>query len=125
MLTGQIRNPDDLAMDDMRKYAPRFSPENFPHNLKLVDRLSEIAKTKGCTASQLALAWILAQGDDFFPIPGTTSVQRIGENVGALKVNLNEEEEREIRKACQEAEPAGGRYPEEYASTLYADTPPL
>ncbi|CAK1361621.1 Aldo-keto reductase yakc [NADP(+)] [Cercospora beticola] len=62
MLTGQIRNPDDLAVDDMRKYAPRFSPENFPHNLKLVDCLSEIAKTKGCTASQLTLAWILAQG---------------------------------------------------------------
>ncbi|GIZ46171.1 hypothetical protein CKM354_000930900 [Cercospora kikuchii] len=109
MLTGQIRNPDDLAMDDMRKYAPRSSPENFPHNLKLVDRLSEIAKTKGCTASQLTLAWILA----------------IGENVRALEVDLNEEEEREIRKACQEAEPAGGRYPEEYASTLYADIPPL
>jgi aryl-alcohol dehydrogenase-like predicted oxidoreductase len=125
MLGGQIRSPDDFEEGDFRKFAPRFSPENFPKNLKLVDRITEIAKTKNCTASQLTLAWILAQGDDFFPIPGTTSLARIEENVGSLKIKLSKEDEAEIRKACEEAEPAGSRYPEAFASSLYADTPPL
>jgi aryl-alcohol dehydrogenase-like predicted oxidoreductase len=67
----------------------------------------------------------LAQGDDFFPIPGTTSLARIEENVGALKIKLSKEDEQEIRKACEEAESAGGRYPEAFATSLFADTPPL
>jgi len=125
MLGGQIRSPDDFEEGDFRTFAPRFSAENFPKNLKLVDRLTEIAKKKNCTASQLTLAWILAQGDDFFPIPGTTSIARVEENVASLKIKLSKEEEAEIRKACQEAEPAGHRYPEAFASSLYADTPPL
>jgi hypothetical protein len=125
MLGGQIRSPDDFEEGDFRTFAPRFSAENFPKNLKLVDRITEIAKKKNCTASQLTLAWILAQGDDFFPIPGTTSLARVEENVASLKIKLSKEEEAEIRKACQEAEPAGHRYPEAFASSLYADTPPL
>lgn len=125
MLGGQIRSPDDFEEGDFRKWAPRFSAENFPKNLKLVDRITELAKKKNATASQLTLAWILAQGDDFFPIPGTTSLARIEENVGSLKIKLSKEEEAEIRKACQEAEPAGSRYPEAFATSLYADTPPL
>jgi len=68
MLGGTIRSPDDFEDGDFRKYAPRFSAENFPKNLQLVDKITEIAKKKGCTASQLTLAWILAQGDDFFPV---------------------------------------------------------
>jgi aryl-alcohol dehydrogenase-like predicted oxidoreductase len=125
MLGGQIRSPHDFEEGDMRLWAPRFSAENFPKNLKLVDCITEIAKKKNCTASQLTLAWILAQGDDFFPIPGTTSLDRIAENGGALDVKLTKEDETKIRKACIEAEPAGERYPEAYADGLYADTPPL
>jgi aryl-alcohol dehydrogenase-like predicted oxidoreductase len=125
MLGGQIRSPDDLDASDMRRYAPRFSAENFPKNLVLVDLLAELAKKRNCTSSQLTLAWILAQGDDFFPIPGTTSVERVAENGASLEVVLTREEAAEIRKACQEAETAGGRYPETFSSGLYADTPAL
>lgn len=125
MLGGQIKSPNDFEEGDFRKMAPRFSAENFPKNLELVDRINEIAKKKNCTPSQLTLAWILAQGDDFFPIPGTTNPQRLEENLGALKIKLTKEEEHEIRKACQNATIVGGRYPEAMASALYADTPPL
>lgn len=125
MLGGQIRSPDDFDETDMRRYAPRFSVENFPKNLTLVDRITEIASRRGYTPSQLTLAWILAQGNDFFPIPGTTSVDRVAENGASLEIVLSTEEEAEIRKACEEAEPAGGRYPESFSSGLYADTPSL
>lgn len=124
MLGGQIRSPDDFEEGDFRKFAPRFSAENFPKNLQLVDRITELAKAKNCTASQLTLAWILAQGDDFFPIPGTTSIPRIDENVGSLKIKLSKEDEAEIRKACQEAEPAGARYPEMYVDCLPTEMRP-
>ena len=125
MLGGQIRSPDDFDETDMRRWAPRFSAENFPKNLKLVDRITEIASKRGYTPSQLTLAWILAQGNDFFPIPGTTLVDRVAENGASLEIVLSKEEEAEIRKACEEAEPAGGRYPESFSSGLYADTPSL
>ncbi|KAK3055341.1 hypothetical protein LTR09_003894 [Extremus antarcticus] len=125
MLGGTIRSPDDFEDGDFRKYAPRFSAENFPKNLQLVDKITEIAKKKGCTASQLTLAWILAQGDDFFPIPGTTNPQRLEENIGSLKVSLTSQEEKEIRKACEAAEVHGSRYPEAMAKALFADTPAL
>jgi aryl-alcohol dehydrogenase-like predicted oxidoreductase len=125
MLGGQIRSPDDFDASDSRRYTPRFSAENFPNNLKLVDRITEIAKKRNCSPSQLTLAWILAQGDDFFPIPGTTSVDRVAENGGSSDIVLSEEDEAEIRKACEEAEPAGGRYPESFASSCFADTPSL
>ena len=105
--------------------APRFSEENFPKNLKLVDQLTEIANKKSCTPSQLTLAWLLAQGDDVFPIPGTTNLKRLDENLGALHIKLSKEEEKEIRKACEEAEVHGGRYPEAFANLQFRDTPPL
>lgn len=72
MLSGEYRSPADFGEGDFRKFAPRFSEENFPKNLKLVDEITKLAKKKDCTPAQLTLAWILAQGDDFFPIPGTT-----------------------------------------------------
>jgi len=125
MITGAIRSPDDFEEGDFRSMSPRFSKENFPKNLKLVDQIAEIAKKKGVTSSQLTLAWLLAQGDDIFPIPGTTKIDRLKENIGALDVKLTKEEEQAIRKTCQEAEVAGGRYPEAFAAALYADTPPL
>ncbi|KAJ9661848.1 hypothetical protein H2201_006328 [Coniosporium apollinis] len=125
MLSGTIRSPDDFEEGDFRKYAPRFSEENFPKNLKLVDEISALAKEKGCTPTQLTLAWLMAQGDDIFPIPGTTKVERLEENVGSLKVKLTKEEEQRIRKACEEAEVHGSRYPEAFSAALFADTPPL
>jgi aryl-alcohol dehydrogenase-like predicted oxidoreductase len=70
ILTGQIRSPDDFGDNDFRKNLPRFSKENFPKNLELVAKIGSIASTKGCTPGQLTLAWLLAQGDDIFPIPG-------------------------------------------------------
>lgn len=105
--------------------SPRFSKENFPKNLKLVDRIVEIATAKGVTPGQLTLAWLMAQGDDIFPIPGTTNPKRLEENVGSLKVQLTEKEKKDIRKACDEAEVVGTRYPESFMQTCYADTPPL
>lgn len=125
MLGGSIRSPDDFEEGDFRKFAPRFSAENFPKNLELVDRITEIAKKKGVTASQITLAWLMHQGNDIFPIPGTTNVNRVEENLGALKITLTEEENVEIRKACEAAEVAGARYPEAFSKALFADTPPL
>lgn len=122
MLSGEIRSPDDFEEGDFRRMAPRFSEENFSKNLKLVDELKAIADKKGCTATQLTLAWLLAQGDDIFPIPGTTKISRLEENVGALKITLSKEEEQRIRKVCEEAEVHGGRYPEGFAAHLFADT---
>jgi len=125
MITGAIRSPDDLEEGDFRSYAPRFSKENFHKNLELVDQIGEIAQKKGVTASQLTLAWLLAQGDDIFPIPGTTKIERLKENIGSLDVKLTKEENQAIRKTCEDAEVAGGRYPEAFAAALFADTPPL
>ncbi|OCK81924.1 aldo-keto reductase, putative [Lepidopterella palustris CBS 459.81] len=125
MLSGTIRSPDDLDDKDFRKHAPRFSKENFPKNFKLVDQIIGLAKEKGVTPSQLTLAWLLAQGDDIFPIPGTTQIPRLEENLASLKIKLSEEEEKKIRKACEEAEVHGERYPERMSSALFADTPPL
>lgn len=125
MLTGALKSPDDFDQSDFRRFAPRFSAENFPKNLKLVDRIAEIAKSKGVTPGQLTLAWLMAQGEDIFPIPGTTKPERLEENVGSLKAELSKEEEQTIRNACEEAEIGGGRYPESFMKACYADTPPL
>ena len=125
MLGGTIRSPDDFEEGDFRRFAPRFSAENFPKNLKLVDRITEIANKKGVTPSQLTLAWLMAQGDDIFPIPGTTKLDRVEENLGALHIKLTDEENKEIRDACEAAEIHGSRYPEAFSKALFADTPPL
>ncbi|KAL6707226.1 hypothetical protein ACN47E_004773 [Coniothyrium glycines] len=125
MMTGAFKSPADFEEGDFRKFAPRFAAENFPKNLKLVDRIAQIAEKKGVTSAQLTLAWLLAQGDDIFPIPGTTKISRLEENVGSLKLRLSKEEEEEFRKACNEAEISGARYPEAFMSSCYADTPPL
>jgi len=124
-VTGQYKSPDDFEEGDFRKFAPRFSKENFPKNLKLVDGLVEIAKKKGCTPGQLTLAWLLAQGDDIIPIPGTKKIKYLEENLGALDVKLTREEEKEIRDLVEKAEVHGARYPETMLDTLFADTPPL
>jgi len=124
-ITGQYKSPDDFEEGDFRRMSPRFSKENFPKNLKLVDEIGAVAKKKGCTPGQLTLAWLLAQGDDIIPIPGTKKIKYLEENLGALKIQISDEENKEIRKAIENTEIHGGRYPPAMASALFADTPPL
>ncbi|MDN4523093.1 aldo/keto reductase [Fictibacillus fluitans] len=111
-LTGQIQTFDDLAEDDYRRYSPRFQGENFQKNLDLVERIKEIAKEKECTASQLALAWLLAQGEDIVPIPGTKRTKYLEENIGALEVELTTEDTSRINEVAPKGAAAGERYPE-------------
>jgi aryl-alcohol dehydrogenase-like predicted oxidoreductase len=110
-LSGGIRSIDDLAPDDFRRHSPRFQGENFAKNLALVDRVEEIAREKGCTASQLALAWVLAQGDDVVPIPGTKRRKYLEENAAALDVALTPDDLARIDEAAPKGAAAGMRYP--------------
>lgn len=125
MLSGAIRSPDDFAEDDFRRFAPRFSPENFPKNLQLVDKIEAVAKAKGATAAQLTLAWLLKQGEDIIPIPGTTRQERLQENLKALNIQLSDAEDKEIRQVIESIEVAGERYPAAFMFACFADTPPL
>lgn len=111
-LTGRFRKPEDLDASDTRRNHPRFQGENFDANLKLVAFIETLAAKKGCTASQLALAWLLAQGEDIFPIPGTKRIPYLEQNLGALDLSLEADELAEIdRVLCREAA-HGPRYPE-------------
>jgi aryl-alcohol dehydrogenase-like predicted oxidoreductase len=111
-LTGQIKRVEDLAEDDFRRNHPRFTGENFQKNLDLVARVEEIAAEHKCTPAQLALAWLLAQGDDIVPIPGTRHPERLEENVGALDLVLSENDLRRIDAAAPKGSAAGERYSE-------------
>ena len=111
-LTGQFQKFEDLPADDYRRNTPRFQGENFQKNLDLVKRVEEIAKEKGCKPSQLALAWVLAQGNDVVPIPGTKRRKYLEENVGALSVKLTKEDLRGIDEVFPPEAAAGQRYPE-------------
>jgi aryl-alcohol dehydrogenase-like predicted oxidoreductase len=111
-LTGQIKRVEDLAADDFRRQNPRFQGANFQKNLELVTKVEEIAEEHKCTPAQLALAWVLAQGDDIVPIPGTRHPKRVEENVGALKVVLSENDLRRIDLAAPKGAAAGERYAE-------------
>jgi aryl-alcohol dehydrogenase-like predicted oxidoreductase len=115
-LTGAIKSLDDLEPDDYRRFSPRFQGENFQRNLDLVGVIERIAAGKGCTPAQLGLAWVLAQGDDIVPIPGTKRRERLEENVGSLDVTLTEADLAEIAEALPE--PSGPRYPEEMMRRL-------
>jgi aryl-alcohol dehydrogenase-like predicted oxidoreductase len=117
-LTGQIRKFDDLAPDDFRRFSPRFQGENFNKNLELVARIQEIAKNKGCTPGQLALAWVLAQGKDIVPIPGTKRREYLEENVGALDVKLGAEDLKRIDEVAPKGAASGERYPAAMMSSL-------
>lgn len=110
-LTGSIKSPDDFEKGDFRIMSPRFQGENFKKNLDLVKAIESLAKAKGCTSGQLTLAWLMAQGDDILPIPGTTKIKNFDENLGALKIQLTKEENAKIREAVDKAEVVGGRYP--------------
>src|SRR4051795_6230431 len=111
-LTGQITSLDDLEEGDFRRHNPRFQGENFQKNLDLVDEVREIASEKGCTPGQLALAWLLAQGDDIVPIPGTKRVRYLEENLGAVDVRLNADDLRRIDEVAPAGATAGDRYPD-------------
>ena len=111
-LTGKIQRPQDLAANDYRLTTPRFQGENFQRNLDLVKRVEEIAREKRCTPAQLALAWVLAQGDDIVPIPGTKRRKYLQENVGAIHVVLTSEDLARIDEVAPKDAFAGSRYPE-------------
>jgi aryl-alcohol dehydrogenase-like predicted oxidoreductase len=111
-LTGQFRKFEDLPEDDYRRHSPRFQGENFQKNLDLVRRVEEIAHEKGCKPSQLALAWVMAQGDDIVPIPGTKRRKYLEENVAASAVGLTEKDLRRIDEVFPPEAAAGDRYPE-------------
>ncbi|GHA59434.1 oxidoreductase [Pontibacter akesuensis] len=112
-LTGQFRKFEDLAEDDYRRHSPRFQGENFQKNLDLVKKIEELAAQKGCQPSQLALAWLLAQGEDIVPIPGTKRRKYLEENVRALDVTLTQEELQQINDIAPKGVAAGDRYQEE------------
>ena len=111
-LTGQFRRFEDLPADDYRRQTPRFQGENFQKNLDLVRRVEEIAREKGCKPSQLALAWVLAQGDDIVPIPGTKRRKYLEENAAAFDVHLTAEDLQRINEVFPPEAAAGPRYPE-------------
>jgi aryl-alcohol dehydrogenase-like predicted oxidoreductase len=111
-LTGRFRSIDDLPADDYRRNSPRFQGENFQKNLDLVKHIENVARQKGCTPSQLALAWLLARGQDIVPIPGTKRVKYLEENVGALDVQLTAEDLARIDAIAPRGAAAGLRYPE-------------
>ncbi|KAK9446409.1 NADP-dependent oxidoreductase domain-containing protein [Limtongia smithiae] len=121
MLTGQYTSPEDFPEGDYRRAAPRFSKENFPNNLKLVDAIKAIAAKKGATVGQVTLAWLISLGA--LPIPGTTKIARLEENVKAAFLELTEEEKAEIRTLVDGATIHGERY--HIQQNLYADTPEL
>jgi aryl-alcohol dehydrogenase-like predicted oxidoreductase len=122
-ISGHFRSPDDFDADDIRRTLPRFSAENFPKNLKLVDQIVELAKKKGCTSGQLTLAWLMAQGSDIIPIPGTKKLKYFEDNMGALDVKLTEKDILEIRKAIMATEVSGNRYPPGMQAYNFMDTP--
>lgn len=109
-LTGQIRTPDDFAPDDTRKNHPRFQGENFQKNMQLVSEVQGMAREKGCSAAQLALAWVLAQGDDVVPIPGTRHIRYLDENIAALDIRLTTEDLERLDKILPPGAASGQRY---------------
>jgi aryl-alcohol dehydrogenase-like predicted oxidoreductase len=118
-LTGQFKSIDDLDADDYRRYSPRFQGENFAKNLELVDQVSEMAKEKGVTPAQLALAWVLAQGNDIVPIPGTKRTKYLEENAAASEVEITVDDLARLDRLAPKGIAAGMRYPE--AMMRYVD----
>ncbi|PVZ59166.1 aldo/keto reductase [Pseudomonas sp. B1(2018)] len=117
-LTGALKSPDDFAADDYRRFSPRFQGENFARNLLLVQQVQALAAEKGVTAGQLALAWVLAQGDYLIPIPGTKQRKYLEENVAALQVKLSADELQALESVLAANATAGLRYPEEVMKLL-------
>ena len=110
-LTGQIKKFEDLDISDYRRFSPRFQGDNFQKNLDLVNKIEMLAMAKRCTASQLALAWVLAKGDHIFPIPGTKRIKYLEENIAALNVRFSDKELAEIDAIAPKGIAEGQRYP--------------
>ncbi len=119
LLTADIADPATLSEGDTRKRQPRYSGDNLAHNRALAQKFEAIAKRKGCTPAQLALAWVLAQGSDVIPIPGTKQMKRVTENIGALNVKLSDADLAEIASAVPAGAVKGTRYPEAQMASLY------
>ena len=117
-LTGRFRSFDDLPEDDYRRNSPRFQGDNFQKNLDLVQRVEEIARRKGCTPAQLALAWLLRQGDDIVPIPGTKQRRYLDENLASLDIELTPSDLEEIEEVAPKGAAAGDRYHEAGMRTI-------
>jgi aryl-alcohol dehydrogenase-like predicted oxidoreductase len=119
LLTGHVRKPEDIPEGDRRHEHPRFQGENFARNRELVRRVEAMAAEKGCTPAQLALAWLLAQGPDIVPIPGTKRTDRLEENLGALAVRLSPDDVARLAQAVPPGAAAGARYPEPQMKAVY------
>jgi aryl-alcohol dehydrogenase-like predicted oxidoreductase len=118
-LTGRFKAMADLAEDDVRRTYPRFQSGNFETNMSLVHKIEEIARRKGCTPAQLALAWLLAKGDDIVPIPGSKRRSRVEENVAAAEVALTRQDVALLDEIAAPGVAAGERYPPRSMSTVY------
>ncbi|KAJ5731107.1 NADP-dependent oxidoreductase domain-containing protein [Penicillium malachiteum] len=125
LLTGQIQKFEDIPQDDFRRILPKYQPEHFPKILELVEGLKKVADAHQATPSQVTLAWLLAQGPEIIPIPGTRSPQRVDENTNAALIKLTDEEVQTIRQLIQRTEVEGDRYTSGMGINWVADTPPL
>jgi aryl-alcohol dehydrogenase-like predicted oxidoreductase len=117
-LTGQFKTPEDIPEGDYRRNAPRFQGENFEHNIKLVERVTEIAAARGATPAQVALAWVLSRGEDVVPIPGTKRRKYLEENARAAEIELSPEDLRRIDEIARPGGAGGARYPEASMHTV-------
>jgi aryl-alcohol dehydrogenase-like predicted oxidoreductase len=117
-LTGTLKKPDDIPENDFRRHLPRFQDNNFNRNLKIVEGLKQIAHEKNCTTAQLAIAWLLVQGEDIIPIPGTKKIDRLEENVNAINIKLNKEDLKKIEEIAPRGAASGTRYPEVMMNTV-------
>jgi len=111
LLTGQIKSFDDLPENDLRRTTPKYSRENFTKILDLVAKIGTVAEKHGCTVGQVGLAWLLAQGDDIIPIPGTRTIKHLEDNTNAMHIKLTTEEVKDLRRYAEETELVGDRYP--------------
>ncbi|KAJ6018019.1 Aldo/keto reductase [Penicillium sp. IBT 35674x] len=124
LLTGQVKKTEDFDANDFRRFLPKYAPEHFPKIMELVEGLQKVAQVHGSTPAQVSIAWLLAQGPDIIPIPGTRSPQRMDENSNAALLQLTDDEVKDIRALVERTEVQGARYPPGMG-TVVADTPPL
>ncbi|KXG48908.1 Aldo/keto reductase subgroup [Penicillium griseofulvum] len=125
ILTGEIQSLADIPEGDFRRMIPKYSEDNFPKILELANGLKSVAKAHESTPAQVAIAWLLAQGPDIFPIPGTRSIKRVDENTAAALLELTDKEVQDIRDLVERTEIVGTRYPAIMMGNIFADTPPL
>ncbi|KAK2616957.1 hypothetical protein QQS21_000046 [Conoideocrella luteorostrata] len=125
LLTGSIKSLSDLVENDWRRGVPKLTGDNFPKITALVEKIESIAKKHNATPAQICLAWVMAQGEDFIPIPGTTTIKYLEDNTNAINIKLSKEEVQELRKYANDTELPGDRYPAGGTSSLFRDAVPL